>query len=353
MSVCAGLVVVDEQSSIIRLVHYTTQEYFERTIWDWKPNAQLEIASICLTYLSFRIFRDGECSTNNDLKRRLQLNPFLDYAANFWGHHALPVQHEVCDLACSFLLYRGSISCAIQVMERSMFHSECLNFIHLAARFGLEILIKKLLETGEGEELIVANSEDSFGNIGLSIAAAYGHDKTVSLLSERVVKMNMGQREAAYALSVAASRGHEQVVKVLLNNGADIYIQLKSFRQRLRAAKKSRFKQEERSAMLIGVQAYAKKKYYNRAIRTAAENGHEAVVKLLLDKGAEPNVGDGYYGNTLQAASSGCHEAVVNLLLGKGADPNTQGGYYNTALQAASSRGYEAVVNMLKARGAK
>ena len=31
VSVCAGLVVVDEQSDIIRLVHYTTQEYFEKT----------------------------------------------------------------------------------------------------------------------------------------------------------------------------------------------------------------------------------------------------------------------------------------------------------------------------------
>ena len=31
VSVCAGLVTVDEESNIIRLVHYTTQEYFERT----------------------------------------------------------------------------------------------------------------------------------------------------------------------------------------------------------------------------------------------------------------------------------------------------------------------------------
>ncbi len=29
ISVCAGLVTIDEQSGVIRLVHYTTQEYFE------------------------------------------------------------------------------------------------------------------------------------------------------------------------------------------------------------------------------------------------------------------------------------------------------------------------------------
>lgn len=31
LSVCAGLVVVDKESGIIRHVHYTIQEYFERT----------------------------------------------------------------------------------------------------------------------------------------------------------------------------------------------------------------------------------------------------------------------------------------------------------------------------------
>src|SRR5437588_4296019 len=40
VSVCAGLVAVDEESHIIRLVHYTTQEYFERTWTCWLPNAQ-------------------------------------------------------------------------------------------------------------------------------------------------------------------------------------------------------------------------------------------------------------------------------------------------------------------------
>ncbi len=30
VSVCVGLVTVDEEGSIIRLVHYTTQEYFEQ-----------------------------------------------------------------------------------------------------------------------------------------------------------------------------------------------------------------------------------------------------------------------------------------------------------------------------------
>lgn len=52
VSVCAGLVIVDEESDIVRLVHYTTQEYFERTQSRWFPDAETHIATICVTYLS-------------------------------------------------------------------------------------------------------------------------------------------------------------------------------------------------------------------------------------------------------------------------------------------------------------
>jgi hypothetical protein len=39
ISVCAGLVTVDQESNIIRLVHYTTQEYFERIRMNRFPGA--------------------------------------------------------------------------------------------------------------------------------------------------------------------------------------------------------------------------------------------------------------------------------------------------------------------------
>jgi hypothetical protein len=38
VSVCAGLVTVDEESNIIRLAHYTTQEYFNQTREKWFLN---------------------------------------------------------------------------------------------------------------------------------------------------------------------------------------------------------------------------------------------------------------------------------------------------------------------------
>ena len=67
-SVCAGLVTVDEESHVIRLVHYTAQEYFERTQKDWFPNAEENITATCVTYLSFSTFEAGFCTTNRKLK---------------------------------------------------------------------------------------------------------------------------------------------------------------------------------------------------------------------------------------------------------------------------------------------
>ena len=61
ISVCAGLATIDEESGIIRLVHYTTQEYFERTQRQWFPDAQTNITTICVSYLLFNEFESGIC----------------------------------------------------------------------------------------------------------------------------------------------------------------------------------------------------------------------------------------------------------------------------------------------------
>ena len=87
-SLCAGLVVTDRRSNIIRLAHYTAQVYFERTGVDWFPEAQNDIAMTCLHYLSFDAFLDGYCSSSEIFEARLNQNPLFDYAARNWGHFA-------------------------------------------------------------------------------------------------------------------------------------------------------------------------------------------------------------------------------------------------------------------------
>lgn len=81
VSVCAGLVTIDQKSKVIRLVHYTTQEYFRRTQGRWFPKSETMVAKICITYLSFTSFESGFCRNRAKFKKRMQLHPLYDYSA--------------------------------------------------------------------------------------------------------------------------------------------------------------------------------------------------------------------------------------------------------------------------------
>ncbi|EOA81085.1 uncharacterized protein SETTUDRAFT_44889 [Exserohilum turcica Et28A] len=141
LSVCAGLVVVDQESAVIRLVHYTTQEYFERIRDAWNPSAQLHLASTCLTYLSFSVFRTGNCSSDEEFEERLQESQLLEYAAKHWGEHALTVEAEHGHHRMVKLLLDKGADVNAQGGEYG-------NALHAASVAGHEAIVKLLLNKG-------------------------------------------------------------------------------------------------------------------------------------------------------------------------------------------------------------
>ncbi|KAJ5731300.1 ankyrin repeat-containing protein [Penicillium malachiteum] len=80
VSVCMGLITMDDESSIVRLVHYTTQEYL-RARKDWLLNAHTKIARSSVTCLSFGIFEIGCSLTAESLDERLRSTALYGYAA--------------------------------------------------------------------------------------------------------------------------------------------------------------------------------------------------------------------------------------------------------------------------------
>lgn len=88
ISSCAGLVKMDKESDIFRVVHNTTQTFFKKTWKCWFPDAQTNITIICVTYLSFKTFESGFCCSKFDYERRLQIHVLYEYAATYWGKHA-------------------------------------------------------------------------------------------------------------------------------------------------------------------------------------------------------------------------------------------------------------------------
>ncbi|KAF8457042.1 hypothetical protein BDZ91DRAFT_633902, partial [Kalaharituber pfeilii] len=50
---CCGLVTIDDETSTVRLVHYTLQEYFKCYYEKYFPTGHNLIARTCITYLDF------------------------------------------------------------------------------------------------------------------------------------------------------------------------------------------------------------------------------------------------------------------------------------------------------------
>ena len=87
-SVCSGLVTIDKESNIVRLIHYTTQEYFNRTRGHWFPSAEADACIACVTCLSFDAFSSGFSESYTQYKERLELFSLYEYSANNWVTHA-------------------------------------------------------------------------------------------------------------------------------------------------------------------------------------------------------------------------------------------------------------------------
>ncbi|MCJ1314070.1 hypothetical protein MMC25_007750 [Agyrium rufum] len=334
VSVCVGLVAVDEECKIIRLTHYTTQEYFEQIRSDWYPHAQEEIGAACLTYMLFDTFQNGICVDRESFKRRLADHPLLDYVASNWVEHVRPVQASpvLSDRALTFLCNGTLIDNITQVEAASLkfwprrkaythYSPEHMTGLHLCAKHGLTWLAERIISGGRAVSALDVDAFDSHGRTPLSFAAANGHQEVVRLLlNTGKVEIDLEARYGGTPLFFAAARGHEAVVRLLLDIGkAEVKIH---------------------------------KEYGGNPLASAAENGHEAIVRLLLDV-ENVDVDAQYFGATpaLLAAISG-HEAIVRLLLETGkVDVKTKDYRGWTLFSEAVGHGQEALIKVLLATG--
>jgi ankyrin repeat protein len=358
VSVCLGLVTVDEESNIIRLVHYTTQEYFKRTQNHWFPMAESDITKICVTYLSFSVFESGFCLSDNEFEERLQSNPLYDYAAHNWGHHGSSTPTSY-DSVMEFLKKKAQIEASSQALivvkqylEYSQRFPKQMTGLHLAAYFGLQRITTALLRNGYD-----ADVKDSYGRTPLSWAAGNGHEAVVKLLLEKGVeletkdKSNYGQTP----LSWAAGNGHEAAVKLLLEKGAELETKSNDGQTPLSYAAWNGHEAVVKLLLEKGAELETESNYGWTPLLWATGSGHEAVVKLLLEKGAELEAKDNSHGQTLLSwAAMNGHEAVVKLLLEKGAKLETKDKYNGqTPLSWAAGNGHKAVVKLLLEKGAE
>jgi ankyrin repeat protein len=354
ISVCTGLVTVDEESDIIRLVHYTTQEYFERTWESWFPNAQDDITKTCVTYLSFNTFAVGLCTNKNEFKARLGSNPLYCYAAKHWGHHASTASIETKESILHFLERDANLLSCNQARRANNRFSTCYRYdqlqmpgIHFAALYGLIEVMATLLKNG-----CAAGLTDWEGRTPLFWAALAGRVAAVKwLLAEDGIIPDSTNYGGGAPLTHAANEGDEEVVELRFAKG-DIDPDPKSLSGQTPLSISAMHGQEAVVKLLLAhgsVDANSKDKYGSTPLFRAAEYGHETVVKLLLTHESVDANSKNNYGSTplLRAAENG-HEAVVRLLLEReDVDIDTKDMDDLTPLWRAAKCGHETVVWLL------
>ena len=350
ISVCAGLVTVDERSSVIRLVHYTMQEYFEQTLSSWLPGAEQAHTKTCLTYLGFKaivsrpwyrgpslqhessyddnIDPDGPWKAWSYLTTEVcHDNPFLQYAASHWGAHA-----EICwDKSVEQMVFqfldddRRVASCMqIAVLPNSFGalhswyendHPPNVTALHLISYLGLETVLSRLVDSGCN-----INLPENHGRRALSYAALGGHSSTFRLLMENDASNLNAQDDWSHTpLSYALMSGSEEIITMMLKNDK---VHIDTFYD----------------------------EPYNRDKKTplgrCCELGFERAVHLLLGReGIDVNYHYGS-GTPLMLAAGGGHLSIVRTLLNHdGIKVNGEGTL--SPLRAAVKKGHEDVTRFL------
>ena len=372
---CAGLVIVDEETHFIRLVHYTTQDYLRRSDDRDLASAREDIAISCLTYLLYNRFDDGWVNRSDmmygrDRKDWENQYPFLSYASRYWATHArVCSRQEAKDLEMSFAKYDRRVSNAMQmvlVLDRK--HAQLrdiqktrtespLSAIHFVAYLGYQEMILRLLHHGlevdvvdstlrtplwwaafGGREAVVEfflsqngvnvnrrgffhtqRGGQSFRETPLSIAAFQGEDKIVELLIEREdVDVNLPSRWGDSPLVSAARRAHDTTVELLLTR-KEIEVNSQGSNGDTALYWAAHHGREDTVKQLLkkeNIQVNLITKGRSSPLAKAVRGGYEGIVKELLDcADIDVNLKNEVGSTPLYLAAKHCKDSVMELLL--------------------------------------
>ncbi|KAJ7041372.1 ankyrin repeat domain-containing protein [Mycena alexandri] len=355
VSVCAGLVIVDERLSVVRLVHYSVQEYLDSIQAQQFPDAQVEITSTLLTFLTF----DGYPSSSWELRN---LPPLLEYSQYCLVHAAGQPEVQLREVIVKFL---GQAFQWMNIMTHNaigppMWDSMPWDYSHhpsqpsalwFAASANLVETTKFLLE-GASLDSLPQHSMSLEGDPEIIVASYYGHKEIVCVLLEKGADVDVAGSGCGSSLQAAATRGHTEIVCILLDKGATVNAMGGGYGSSLQAAAGGGHTGTVSCLLEKGADVNAAGGYYGSSLQAAAAGGHTGTASHLLEEGADVNAVGGYYGTSLQAAAAGGHTGTASRLLEKGADVNAVGGYYGTSLQAAAAGGHTGTASCLLEKGA-
>ncbi|KAH6911291.1 hypothetical protein BKA70DRAFT_1560386 [Coprinopsis sp. MPI-PUGE-AT-0042] len=88
IGLCRGLVSVEEETKLVRFVHYTAKDAVKRLIFEAIPQPHSILAMTCMALLQERGFQSATLDSDHGLMMALLADPLLAYAYGSWSHHA-------------------------------------------------------------------------------------------------------------------------------------------------------------------------------------------------------------------------------------------------------------------------
>ncbi|KAJ7242072.1 ankyrin repeat-containing domain protein [Mycena rebaudengoi] len=349
LSVCAGLVIID-QAGTVRLIHYTTQRYLDDVQPLRFPDAQTQLTGTCITYLSFDtianlppIFKTSRAT--------LKEYPFLDYAISYCLVHACGIPE--LQIQGSILSFLSHASHWVIYWQRPReLRPNSASALWIVVFFNLQETVKHLLALSDG----VPKALDEEKGSAMHIACQQGHLDMVQLLIDNGFSVHTRLKGFGAALHAAAYGGHTAVARLLIENGASIndgddLASWTMYGSPLQTASLMGNVDMIRFLVVNGADFNSDGGLYGTALGEFSAQGDEEMVYFLIQNGVDLNAPlfiEGK-GSALMMAKN---EVIARILLKHGADVNAVGGYYGTALHKASCLGMEERVRLLIKHGA-
>ena len=353
LACCQGLVVVEMEASIVRLIHFTLQEYL-RAHPELLGPAHSTMAETCLSYLNSQQVKAFSTSPSPSLHD----TPFLEYSSLYWGVHA---RRDLSDCAkqLALKLFDGCGHILTKILlQAQKLYSHAVDFdkislfsgLHYASFFGIIEIVASLIAM----ESCDINKVDCGGNTPLAWASRNGHEGVVNMLLRpdniNPKKPDNGGRTPLWG---AAWSGHEGVVKMLLERGG-VSPDRPGDDGRTPLFGAAHNGREGVVKILLELDSVTPDKPDNDGqtpLWWAARNGHEGVVKIILGRNDINSDKPDNKGRTLWRAACSGHEGVVKLLLERDdANPDKPNINDRTPLWWAARGRHEGVMKILLAR---
>jgi ankyrin repeat protein len=248
-ALCAGLVIVDQRSNVVNLVHYTAKKYFENIRHIRFPGFHANITMSCATYLTLGALKDAAIS---EIVRNY---PLAYYAAQYMGDHARQNPEEalepsILEVICQLLSHSEKRKPLLSLLDgldliKSGFYSQDdaeieasspvktampstgalrVSYTNYTKQCG-KASLNKSTHTAEDEgdpwetEVKVSRSPEV---TALHLAASMGLAKVASMLLKETPNIDALDETGKTALTVAIERGFEKAVEFLVNSGARV-----------------------------------------------------------------------------------------------------------------------------------